>query len=188
MSYGKSLKAVSGSLTIGALVAGIGLVGPSTAHAEPRTERQTEAVAAVVFRGVDALSTSDWRAVQRNAERAGDTAAAETVARHLQSRAAGTSVTSTSPAARGGSVQPYGIKTKLVKIVLRHGGEALSKALKNVSPRAANWIGNNANKLANWLDHLEGSSQLAISTFLVSQGLEPILARDIAQWIVFFAG
>ena len=186
MTYMKRLKAVSGSLTAGALIFGIGLV-PGTAHAEASTSKESVAVAAVLHNVSRGLSASDWQMIQRNAERAGDKVAAQTISRHLQGRAAGAGTISTSPAARGGSIQPSGIKPKLVKILLRYGGDALAKALKKASPRASKSIGNNANRLANWLDSFGGASELAISTFLVSQGLEPILARDIARWIVLFA-
>lgn len=187
MTYMKRFKAVSGSLTAGALIVGIGLVGPGTAHADEPAVRDSVVIAAALHNMSGGLSVSDWRMVQKNAERAGDTAAAQAISRHLQTRSVGSGVTSTSPAVRGGAIQPAGIKTKLVKVLLRYGGPALAKALKKASPRASKWIGKNANRLANWLDSFEGASELAISTFLVSQGLEPILARDVARWIVFFA-
>lgn len=186
--YMKRFKAVSGSLTAGALIVGIGLIGPGTAHAEAPAVRDSVAIATALQKVSSGLSVSDWRMVQKNAERAGDTVAARAVARHLQTRSGGSGVTSNSPAVRGGAIQPAGIKTKLVKILLRHGGPVLAKALKKASPRASKWIGKNSNRLANWLDSLEGASELAIATFLVSQGLEPITARDVARWIVFFAG
>lgn len=87
-----------------------------------------------------------------------------------------------------GRVGTYGVKTKIIKVLLRHGGPALAKALRKASPRAAKWIEKNSGRLANWLDDLEGLSELGVATFLTSQGVDPLVARDIAHWLVLFAG
>lgn len=67
------------------------------------------------------------------------------------------------------------IARKLIKAALKHGRQYLPAKIRP-------W----ADRLYDLIDLIDSSTELAISTFLISQGIPPDVARATAQWIMFF--
>ena len=81
-----------------------------------------------------------------------------------------------------------GWKQKLLIAILRHGGEALAKLLKRLSPKAAGYVSRYARKIADFLETLESWAEAPIIVFLTATGVPHPEAVAIAELIVLFIG
>ncbi|MGA6226559.1 hypothetical protein ACPESV_40200 [Streptomyces umbrinus] len=86
------------------------------------------------------------------------------------------------------SAQARGWKLKLLIAMLRHGGEALAKWLRRLSPKAADYVRRYAKKLADFLETAENWAQAPIIAFLMAKGVPHAEAAAIAGLIVLFIG
>lgn len=112
------------------------------------------------------ISASDWEAIARQAEAAGDQESAQE-ARKVAQQDGKTG---------NGQESIASIARKLAKIALKHGRNFLPKIIRP-------W----ADKIYSLIDSIEATSQLGIATFLVQNGIPADVSIAVAQWIVTFA-
>lgn len=77
---------------------------------------------------------------------------------------------------------------KAITNAIRHGGPFLNKLLSKVSPSAGKYVEKYANKLADFLDTLTDWQEVTVANYLVSLGVPPAEAANIAYYVVFLAG
>ena len=112
------------------------------------------------------ISATDWEAIARQAEAAGDREGAQ-AARKVAQRGG---------VAGNGQESIFTIAKKLAKVALKHGRIFLPKTIRS-------W----ADKIYGLIDSIEATTELGIATFLVQNGIPADVAIEIARWIVTFA-
>lgn len=112
------------------------------------------------------ISATDWEAIARQAEAAGDREGAQ-AARKVAQR---------DGVAGNGQESIFTIAKKLAKVALKHGRIFLPKTIRS-------W----ADKIYGLIDSIEATTELGIATFLVQNGIPADVAIEIARWIVTFA-
>ena len=112
------------------------------------------------------ISATDWEAIARQAEAAGDREGAQ-AARKVAERGG---------VAGNGQESVFAIAKKLAKVALKHGRIFLPKTIRS-------W----ADKIYGLVDSIEATSELGIATFLTQNGIPADVAIEIARWIVTFA-
>ncbi|MGX9932631.1 hypothetical protein ACW0KB_15540 [Virgibacillus salarius] len=89
-------------------------------------------------------------------------------------------------------VQPYGIKTQLVKAALKHGGSAAGKLIKKIPFKWAKKVGASIEKwgykAAGVVGELTSFSESYVTLALAKAGIPPNDAALLAKFIVFFLG
>ncbi|MCY9593456.1 hypothetical protein PC41400_27840 [Paenibacillus chitinolyticus] len=90
------------------------------------------------------------------------------------------------------AVQPDGLISNIIKkaitSALRYGGSYLGKLLEKLSPSAGQWLTKYSGKIADFLDSITNWQENIIATGLVSLGIPPAEAWEIAKAIVWLAG
>ena len=117
-------------------------------------------------RPVGDISATDWEAIARQAEAAGDQKSAQ-VAREIAQR---------DGRASNGQESLGSILRKAIKIALTYGRPFLPNPVRS-------W----ADKIYGLVDSIEATSELGIATFLTQNGIPADVAIEIARWIVTFA-
>ena len=112
------------------------------------------------------ISATDWEAIARQAEAAGDREGAQ----------AALKVAERGGVAGNGQESVFTIVKKLAKLALKHGRIFLPKTIRS-------W----ADKIYGLVDSIEATSELGIATFLTQNGIPADVAIEIARWIVTFA-
>lgn len=112
------------------------------------------------------ISATDWEAIARQAEAAGDQKSAQ-VAREIAQR---------DGRASNGQESLGSILRKAIKIALTYGRPFLPNPVRS-------W----ADKIYGLVDSIEATSELGIATFLTQNGIPADVAIEIARWIVTFA-
>lgn len=137
-------------------------VTPATASAAS-AEQHTSGPASNLTRG---LSAQQWQSIADNARAAGDLTAAK-AAHEAVGRVRSTGGVATQSISS--------IARKLIKAALKYGRQYLP-------PKVRAW----ADKLYDLIDGIEVTTELGITSYLVSQGIPYDVARATAQWILFF--
>lgn len=154
-------------LAILTLVSSIAVPGltmtPAVSHAAPRPLSTTAIGQQQLDGAFGGITATQWLSIANAARAAGDLQSAQ-AAGEAAGRADGISSRSWTA-----------IGKKAVKAALTYGRPYLPKKIQP-------WAG----KIVNLLDQLSATSELGITTFLVSQGLPVDVARATAQWIVVF--
>ncbi|MFJ2046857.1 hypothetical protein ACIOBL_24875 [Paenibacillus taichungensis] len=77
---------------------------------------------------------------------------------------------------------------KAITSALRYGGDYLGKLLSKLSPSAGNFVIKYSSKIADLLDSITNWQENIIASGLVSIGIPPAEAYEIATYIVWLAG
>lgn len=77
---------------------------------------------------------------------------------------------------------------KAITTALRYGGNYLGQLLSKLSPKAGSFVTKYSGKIADFLDSITNWQENVIATGLVSIGIPPLEAYEIAKYIVFLAG
>jgi hypothetical protein len=101
-------------------------------------------------------------------------------------------VTVTPTALNNGDVGTQNLISNVIKkaitSALRYGGDYLGKLLSKLSPSAGNFVIKYSSKIADVLDSITNWQENIIATGLVSIGIPPAEAYEIATYIVWLAG
>lgn len=153
-------------LAAGALVATMAFTGAGVGAGAAQASASSTAGSVIVGKRLGGLTADQWRVIARTAQASGDSVSAQ-VAAQAAVRAQG----------RGGvgTQSLSSIARKLIKAALKHGRQYLPAKIRP-------W----ADRLYDLIDLIDSSTELAVSTFLISQGIPPDVARATAQWIMFF--
>lgn len=116
-------------------------------------------------RTVGDISATDWEAIARRAEAAGDQEDAQ-VAREIAQR---------NGRASNGQESLGSILRKSIKIALKYGRPFLPNPVRS-------WV----DKIYGLVDLIEDTTELGIATFLTQNGIPTDVAIEIARWFVTF--
>ena len=169
-------KATAWTLAAAALCSVLGM-GAQSAAATPDEHPISQSKNTSHNEAFGGITASQWEEIAAAAEGAGDQESAQAAREAAQ-------VVHNAVEARSGETSTYSQKSqayttslakKLIKIALKEGRRFLP-----------NWLKKWADKIYDLVDLMDTSSELAIATLLIKNGIPADLAWDIARWIMTF--